>query len=181
MNKRASLKKIEKTSISPNFNMELFLTSKLILKGSYAFALFLKWISLQMKNIYKMSILEEIILVLILGIKNKQFSTKFNRNKHERIKGHFHRDARPVREIPFNDATKVYMWDFRWNSYGYLGSSSTARVTIFQRELFETLSLTKHFLQKIRCIAYVCYHNTWRSTWYLCENTQEYVIICENL
>ena len=39
----------------------------------------------------------------------KQFSTKFNRNKHEQIKGHFHGEARPVREIPFNDATKVYM------------------------------------------------------------------------
>ena len=62
-----------------------------------------------MKEIYKMSILEEIIPVLILGIDNKQFSTKLNRNKNERIKGHFHRDARPVREIHFNDATKVYM------------------------------------------------------------------------
>ena len=78
-----------------------------------------------MKEIFKMSILEEIIPVLILEIENKQFSTKFNCNKHERIKRHFHRDAGPVREIPFN----------RWNSYGYLGSSSTARVTIFQREL----------------------------------------------
>ena len=78
-----------------------------------------------MKEIFKMSILEEIIPVLILGIENKQFSTKFNCNKHERIKRHFHRDAGPVREIPLN----------RWNSYGYLGSSSTARVTIFQREL----------------------------------------------
>ena len=96
-----------------------------------------------MKEIFKMSILEEIIPMLILGIENKQFSTKFNCNKHERIKRHFHEDAGPVREIPFN----------RWNSYGYLGSSSTARVTIFQRELFETLSLTKHFLQKIRCMA----------------------------
>ena len=66
-----------------------------------------------MKEIYKMSILE-IISVIILRIENKQFSTKFNRNKLERIKGHFHRDVRPVREIPFNDATK----DFRWNSYG---------------------------------------------------------------
>ena len=128
--------------------MELFLTPKLILKGSYAFVLFLKWISLQMKEIYKMTILEEIIPVLILGIDNKQFSTKFNRNKNERIKGHFHRNARPVWEIPFNDATKVCMWDFRWNSNGYLGSSSTARVTIFQRELFETLSLTKHSFKK---------------------------------
>ena len=27
---------------------------------------------------------------------------------NERIKGYFHGDARPVREIPFNDATKVY-------------------------------------------------------------------------
>ena len=49
-----------------------------------------------MKEIYKMTILEEIIPVLILGIDNKQFSTKFNRNKNERIKGHFHRNARPV-------------------------------------------------------------------------------------
>ena len=40
----------------------------------------------------------------------KQFSTKFNRNRHERIKGLFHGDVRPVREIPFNDATKVYMY-----------------------------------------------------------------------
>ena len=38
--------------------------------------------------------------------------------------------------------------EFRWNSYGYLRSSSTARVRKFQRELFETRSLTKHFLQK---------------------------------
>ena len=95
-----------------------------------------------MKEIYEMSILEEIVLVLILRIENKQFSTKFNHNKHERIKGHVHRDARPVREIPFNDVAKVYMWNFRWNSYGYLGLSSNARVTVFQRELFETLSLT---------------------------------------
>ena len=59
--------------------------------------------------------------------------------------------------------------DFRWKSYEYLGSCSAARVTIFQRELFETRSLTKHFLQKVRYIAYVCYHNTWRSIWYLLE------------
>ena len=59
--------------------------------------------------------------------------------------------------------------DFRWNSYGYLGSCSAARVTIFQRELFETRSLTKHVLQKVQYIAYVCYHNTWRSIWYLLE------------
>ena len=116
-----------------------------------------------MKEIYKTSILKEIIRMIILRIENKQFSSKFNRDKHERIKGYFHRDARPVREILFNDATKVYMWDFRWCSCRYLGSSSTARFTVFQRELFETLSLTKHILQKIGCIAYVCYHNTGRS------------------
>ena len=29
--------------------------------------------------------------------------------ENERIKGHFHGDARPVQETPFNDATKVYM------------------------------------------------------------------------
>ena len=39
----------------------------------------------------------------------KQSSTNFNRNKHKRIKGHNYGDARPVREIPVNDATKVYM------------------------------------------------------------------------
>ena len=39
----------------------------------------------------------------------KQFSTKFNCNKHERIKRHFHGDERLVRKIPFNDATRVYM------------------------------------------------------------------------
>ena len=39
----------------------------------------------------------------------KQFSTKFNRNIHERIKGHSNGDARPVQEIPFNNAAKVYM------------------------------------------------------------------------
>ena len=37
-------KKIENTSILPNFNTEYFSTSKLILEGSYAFVLFLKWI-----------------------------------------------------------------------------------------------------------------------------------------
>ena len=62
-----------------------------------------------MKEIYKMSILEEIVRMIILRIENKQFSSKFNHDKHERIKGYFHRDARPVREIPFNDATKIYM------------------------------------------------------------------------
>ena len=66
-----------------------------------------------MKEIYKMSILKEIIRMIILRIENKQFSSKFNRDKHEQIKGYFHRDARPVQEILFNDATKVYMWDFR--------------------------------------------------------------------
>ena len=116
-----------------------------------------------MKEIYKTSILKEIIRMIILRIENKQFSSKFNRDKHERIKWHFHRVARSVLEIPFNDPTKVYMWDFRWCSCGYAGSSSTARVTVFQRELFATLSLTKHILQAIRCIAYVCYHNTGRS------------------
>ena len=46
----------------------------------------------------------------------EQFSTKFNRNKYERIKGYFHGDARPVREISFNDATKVYITRdlFQW-------------------------------------------------------------------
>ena len=39
----------------------------------------------------------------------KLFSTKFNRNKHEQIKGNFHGDVRSVREIPLSDATKVYM------------------------------------------------------------------------
>ena len=56
-------KKIENTSILPSFNTRPFLTSKLILEGSYAYVLFLKWIyiSLQMKEIYKINILEEII------------------------------------------------------------------------------------------------------------------------
>ena len=60
--------------------------------------------------------------------------------------------------------------DFRWNSYGCLGSCSTARVTIFQRELFETSLLTKYFLQKIQYNACVCYYNTWQNIWYLCGN-----------
>ena len=47
------------------------------------------------------------MILISCGI--EQFSTKFNRNKYERIKGHFHGDARPVREISFNDATKVYI------------------------------------------------------------------------
>ena len=46
----------------------------------------------------------------------EQFSTKFNRNKYERIKGYFHGHARPVREISFNDPTKVYITRdlFQW-------------------------------------------------------------------
>ena len=87
-----------------------------------------------MKEIYKISILEEIIPVLVLRIENKQLSTKFNRSKHERIKKHFHGDARPVPEIPFNDATKVYMWNFSSIS---LGLCSTDRFTKFRGELCE--------------------------------------------
>ena len=106
-----------------------------------------------MKEIYKMSILEEIIPVLIIRIESKQFSTKFNRNKYERIKGHFQMQDQYERFLSM--MLQRYMWDFRWNSSGYLGSCRASRVTIFQRELFETLSLTKHFLQKIRCFANV--------------------------
>ena len=40
----AIAKKIENTPILPNFNTDPFLTSKLILEGSYAFVLFLQWI-----------------------------------------------------------------------------------------------------------------------------------------
>ena len=40
----AIAKKIENTPILPNFNTDSFLTSKLILEGSYAFAFFLQWI-----------------------------------------------------------------------------------------------------------------------------------------
>ena len=88
-----------------------------------------------MKEIYKINILEEIILVLVLRIENKQFSTKFNRSKHERIKKHFLGDARPVPETPFNDAAKVYMWNVSCIS---LGLCSTVRFTKFRRELCET-------------------------------------------
>ena len=58
-------KKIENTPILPNFNTDPFLTSKLIVEGSYAlFYFYNEYISLQMKKIYKMSILEEIIPIL---------------------------------------------------------------------------------------------------------------------
>ena len=40
----AIAKKIENTPILPNFNTDPFLTSKLILEGSYAFVFFLQWI-----------------------------------------------------------------------------------------------------------------------------------------
>ena len=43
INRKGIVKKIENTSILPNFNTEPYLTSKLILEGSYAFVLFLKW------------------------------------------------------------------------------------------------------------------------------------------
>ena len=38
----------------------------------------------------------------------KQFSTKFNRNKHERIKGHYQKAVRSARDIPHYGATKLY-------------------------------------------------------------------------
>ena len=40
----------------------------------------------------------------------KSFSTKFNRNKHERATGHFQEEQeRSVREIPFDESKKLYM------------------------------------------------------------------------
>lgn len=38
----------------------------------------------------------------------KPFSTKFNRNKHERSKKHFQEDAKTIREIPFDRSTKLF-------------------------------------------------------------------------
>ena len=63
----STAKKFENTPILPNFNTDPFLTSKLILEGSYAFFFFYnEYISFRMKEIYKMSILEEIIRILVL-------------------------------------------------------------------------------------------------------------------
>ena len=40
----------------------------------------------------------------------KSFSTKFNRNKHERTSGHFHEEAeRSVRVIPFDESKNLYV------------------------------------------------------------------------
>ena len=101
-----------------------------------------------MKEIYKTSILKEIIRMIILRIENKQFSSKFNRDKHERIKGYFHRDARPVREILFNDATKVYMWDFRWCSCRYLGSSRLLDLRYFNGNYLKPFRSRNIFFKK---------------------------------
>ena len=38
----------------------------------------------------------------------KQFSTKFNRNKHERIKGHFEESKPAIRKIPHDRSTNLY-------------------------------------------------------------------------
>ena len=38
----------------------------------------------------------------------KQFSSKFNRNKHEKIKGHSQENAKPIRKIPFDRSTKLF-------------------------------------------------------------------------
>ena len=37
-----------------------------------------------------------------------QFSTKFNRNKHERIKGHFEESKPATRKIPHDPSTNLY-------------------------------------------------------------------------
>ena len=63
----AIAKKIENTPILPNFNTNPFLISKLILGTlMLLFCFYNEYISLQMKEIYKMSILEEIISILVL-------------------------------------------------------------------------------------------------------------------
>ena len=38
----------------------------------------------------------------------KQFSTKFNRNKHEQIKRHYKADERSTHNIPYDEQTKLY-------------------------------------------------------------------------
>ena len=38
----------------------------------------------------------------------KQFSTKVNRNKHDRTKRHYQEAVRSTRDIPYNGATKLY-------------------------------------------------------------------------
>ena len=63
----AIAKKIENTPILTNFNTNPFLSSKLILEGSYTFVLFLQGIYiLTNESIYTMSVLEEIIPILVL-------------------------------------------------------------------------------------------------------------------
>ena len=141
----AITKKIENTPILPNFNKDPFLA---ILEGSYASVLFLQWIyiSLQMKEIYKMSILEEIIPILVL----KWYFKLGILHPHWLWilliwAGFF------IRRPWFVTCSKFYHQ-----------KESSKKNKFHQRELFETSLLTKHFIQNIRYIAYVCYHNTWR-------------------
>ena len=62
----AIAKKIENTPILPNFNTDPFLTLKLIMESSYAFALFLQWICILTKE---------------RNLQNKHFGRNYPNNK----------------------------------------------------------------------------------------------------
>ena len=76
------LKKIENTPIIPNFNTDPSLTSKLILEGSHVFCFYNEYISLQIKETFKRSILEKNYsnfgLKMILQAKNFASSLALN-------------------------------------------------------------------------------------------------------
>ena len=167
----AIAKKIESTPILPNFNTNPFLSPKLILEGSYTFVLFLQWIYILTNElIYKMSILEEIIPILVL----KWYFKLGILHPHclwiLLIWAGF-----LIRWPWFVTGSKFYHQKEslrRINSISKRASLKKLETSLFYQIsiLFETRLFTKHFLQKIRYVSYVRYHNNWRSIWYLCGN-----------
>ena len=88
----------------------------------------------------------------------RRFSSKFNRNKHERIKCHFHGDAKPVQEILFSDAAKVYTsptvncrtsWKYKHNIINLLKSCYQVNSSKEVTDIDKICSIChKHFLKK---------------------------------
>ena len=117
-----------------------------------------EYISLQIKEIYKMNILEEIIPILVLkwyfklGILHPYWLWILKFVLVFLLEG---RDLLHVQSFIIKKSL--------------LRRLNSIKGDISKRTIWNP-SLTKHFLQKIRYIAYVCYHNTWRSIWYLCGN-----------